>query len=246
VAALAERGWSAADLAKLIKDIPKTAVITGETEVRVPANRAVVNLKVTTENRSLQEALKLNLEFRNRLGEHLRKRGIPPERIQSSKFSSTPRHGIFGDNPRSHKVENTLRVTIEDEREFQGAAMAVDSWPEVQFAGMEFDYGDRDTLKARAVAAACDNANARIRTYEEKFGVKLVPVEFTEQAAQVGDPVPYAYDRKAYSSLPQPRQAAETAFIEAESGIADAVLSLGELVCRARVTVTCTVHSTRQ
>src|SRR5436190_18889058 len=82
------------ELTAYLRSIPKTVSVSGESEVRVPAHRAVLTLRVTTENRVLQEALRLNLEIRTKLTDTLKKQGIAAERIQSSKFSSTPKYGI--------------------------------------------------------------------------------------------------------------------------------------------------------
>src|SRR5690348_1750703 len=80
---------TATELAQYIKGVPKNVAITGEAEVRVPAHRAVLSLNVVTENRSLQEAARLNLDVRNKLSDYLKKQGISADRIHASKFSST-------------------------------------------------------------------------------------------------------------------------------------------------------------
>ena len=74
---------TASELAQFINGVPKTVAVTGEAEVRVPANRAVLSLKVVTENKSLQEALRANAELRGKLAEYLKKLSIPADRIQS-------------------------------------------------------------------------------------------------------------------------------------------------------------------
>src|SRR6202000_2127203 len=78
---------TATELAQYINGVPKIVTVTGEAEVRVPAHRAVLSLRVITENRSLQEAFRLNLELRRRIAEALKKQGISADRIQASKFS---------------------------------------------------------------------------------------------------------------------------------------------------------------
>ena len=55
---------TATELAQYLNAIPKLVTVTGEAEVRVPAHRAVLSLRVITENRSLQEAFRMNLEVR--------------------------------------------------------------------------------------------------------------------------------------------------------------------------------------
>src|SRR5215475_8225414 len=61
-----------------IREIPKTISIPGEAELRVPADQAVVTLKVTSENKSLHEALRLNQEVRTKLIGYLKSHNMPP------------------------------------------------------------------------------------------------------------------------------------------------------------------------
>ena len=98
---------------------------------------------------------------------------------QASRFSSTPKFGMFGEKAKSYRVDNLVKVAVQDEKELQIAASAVDSWPEVQFVGAEFEHQDKEALKIRAVAEACENAQKRSKIFEEKLGLKLVPSRFS-------------------------------------------------------------------
>jgi uncharacterized protein YggE len=152
---------SPSDLTQFISTIPKTVYVTGQSEVRLAAARAIVSLTVVTENKSLSEALRLNAEVCGKVRSELKRQGIAPEKIQGSRFSSTPKFGMWGDKAKSYRVENVLRVTVQDEKEFRSAAKAVDSIAEVNFSGVEFEYDDQETVKAKAIAEACDNAESR-------------------------------------------------------------------------------------
>jgi len=164
---------SPAELSQYLQGIPKSISIAGEAELRVPADQAVVTLKVTTENKSLHEALRLNQEVRTKLIGYLKSHSMPAERVHASKFSSTPRFGLFGEKAKSYKVENLVRITVEDEHEFQLTASTVDQFAEVQFVAADFEVKDKEAMKARAMAQACDNANKRKGIIEEKLGVSL-------------------------------------------------------------------------
>ena len=162
-----------------IRETPKSVSVAGEAELRVPADQAVVTLKVTTENKSLHEALRLNQDVRTKLIAYLKSHNMPAERVHASKFSSTPRFGLFGEKAKSHKVENLVRITVEDEHEFQLTASTVDQFTEVQFVGADFEVKDKEAMKAKAVAQACDNANQRKSLMEEKLGMTLTPAAFS-------------------------------------------------------------------
>jgi uncharacterized protein YggE len=198
-----------------------------------------VTLRVATESRSLQDALRQNQELRGKLADHLKRQGIPADRIQGSKFSSTPKYGMFGEKAKSYRVENMIRVAVQDEKEFQSAAAAVDQWPEVQYGEVEFEYADREALKTKAVSLACDNANERKKIYEQKLGVKLTPARFNEgEVTQKAGEREYdsSYSRKGPSGVAPMSSSVGGASIEGS------VSSFGELVYTARVVVEYTVQ----
>src|SRR5260370_36443278 len=80
-----------------IRETPKTVSIAGEAELRVPADQAVITLKVTTENKSLHGSVRLNQDRRNKMIAYLKSNNMPVERMHALKFSSKPRVGLFGD-----------------------------------------------------------------------------------------------------------------------------------------------------
>lgn len=222
------------DLTHFISLVPQTVMITGEAEVRVPAHRAMVSLKVVTENKSLQEAMRANLDLRGKLTEFLESQGIPAERITASKFSSTPKFGLFGDKAKSYRLENQVRVLVQDEKEFQAAAGAVDKWSEVQFNGVEFEYADKAAQKQSAIAKACDNAGEQKKIYEEKLGLKLQAARLYEgQVAQRNASVANGFVSPISSGLKQYDSA----------GAEESATSFGEIVYTARIAVEYTVQT---
>jgi uncharacterized protein YggE len=133
-----------AELSQYLSGIPKNVIIVGEGEVRLPADKAIVSLKVSTESKALHETLRLNQEIRAKLVDFLQKQGIPADRVKPSRFSSAPKFGLFGEKAKSYRVDNLVKVAVQDERELQIASSAVDSWPEVQFVGAEFEHIDKE------------------------------------------------------------------------------------------------------
>jgi uncharacterized protein len=219
---------TSADLAQFLNGVTKSVSVLGESEVRAPASRAVLTLSVIAENRSLQEALRANADVRGRVAAQLKQLGISGDRVQASKFSSTPKFGLFGDKAKSYRVENVLRVSVQDEKEFRSAAGVVDAFAEVQYAGVEFEYADREALKQKAIAAACDNAGERKKIYEQRLGLKLAETRFAEAAVTESEPKPPTSPRKEwgrYSSF------------DSGSAVQESVSSFGELVFVARVAV---------
>jgi uncharacterized protein YggE len=232
---------TATELTHFLSEVPKSVIILGEAEVRVPAHRAVLSLRVITENKSLREAMRANLEIRSKLTEYLKGLGVPADRIQASKFSSTPKFGMFGDKAKSYRLENVMRISVQDENEFQAAAGAVDKWAEIQFDGVEFEYADKELQKQSAIAKACDNANDRKKVYEEKLGLKLTPARFSEgEVGQRNATVAnYGVARGLYGSSSPTIPESAPAGPAAE----DTVSSFGEIIYTAKVSVEYTVQT---
>jgi uncharacterized protein YggE len=241
-AAEPELKGSPAELAAYLGNLPKMVSIAGESEVKMPADRAVVSLKVSTEQKLLQDTLRANQEARAKIISMLKDRGIPSERVQASKFSSTIVTGIFGGKAKSYRVENVLKVKVQDEKEFQSVAHVVDVMPEVQFHGVDFEQTDKESIKSKALEQAIDNASARKRIFEDKLGVKLTPKSFAQIGAVPQSGRPYVtgtyYSEaaavqggsaaKRVTALPSPGYAV----VEEESGSL-----FGEMTFTARVLV---------
>jgi len=230
---------TASDLSQYLAGVPRTVVVIGEAEVKVPADYATVSLKVSTDSKSLQEALRANHEVRNRLINYLKKQEIPADRVAASKFSSTPKFGLFGEKAKSYRVDNVVKVKVLDEKELQATSSAVDSWPEVQFVGVDFEHTDKEAQKRKAIELACENATERKKVYEEKLGLKLTPKSFSGGMVSQNEPVMInggSYRGDAYSSskgiAPSgPAHMAELAQVE------EGISSFGELVYAVTINV---------
>lgn len=201
----AELKGTPAELAKHLADLPRMVTVTGESQLKVQADRGIVSLRVVTENRLLQEALRQNQEVRSKISNTLQERGIAPERIQPSRFSSTPKHAWFSEKPKSHRVENMVKVTVQDEKEFQVVAGLADTFSEVHYLGVDFETSNKEALKLKVVNQALANAAERKSIYEEKLGVRLLPRSFSEHTSSGNVPImrPAEPPRKTGGSSPQ-------------------------------------------
>ena len=93
----AEIKGSPAELTAYLSNVPGIVTLTGEGEVKSPADRAVITLKITTDHKSLAEALRANDAIRNRFMALLKEGGVAADRLHASKFSSTPKYSVFSD-----------------------------------------------------------------------------------------------------------------------------------------------------
>jgi uncharacterized protein YggE len=106
---------SPSELASYLAGLPQIVSIVGESEVKVPADKAEVSIKVTTDSKSLVEALRLNQAARGKLAAFLKENGVGSDQIQGAKFSSTQKYGVFSEKAKSHRVDNFLKILVRDE-----------------------------------------------------------------------------------------------------------------------------------
>lgn len=233
------------ELSAYLATVPRTVLLAAEGEIKVPSDRAVISLAVVTENRSLQEASRANQEIRARLIKTLAGQGIPAERIQASKFSSTPKYGVFAEKAKSYRVENVIKITALDEKEFQSVAQLVDGNAEVRYESISFDHSDKEGLKQRAATQAIEKVTEKQKLYESKLGVKLTVKSFEEGRGLDGGPIVgrrmYAGAEAKSGSMSAVRGVSfSPAF---EPGAADLPTSFAELVFKAQLVVEFTVAS---
>ena len=242
---------SPGELAAYLASVPKTVSLTGEAEVKVPADRALISLNVVTENKSLQEASRANQEIRARILRALTEQGLPAERIKASKFSSTPKYGVFKEKAKSYRVENAIKITAHDEKEFQAVAGVVDNVSEVRYESVEFENSEKNELKLKACAQALEKAMERKKLYEENLGVKLTAKGFYEAVAvpnrsgrtlnrAVGIDARYASVSPSFSG-PVPAQ--DALLTSGLANMEEIPASFSELVYTARVAVEYAVES---
>ena len=231
------------ELRAYLAGLPSTVNITGECEVKVVADRAKVTLKVRTENKSLVDSLRMNQEMRGKVAALLKESGVGADQIQAARFSSTQKFGVFSEKAKSYIVDNFLKITVRDEKEFQAVAGAVDRWAEVHFLGIEFEHTGKEAVKARAKAQACDLAEERRKLYEAKFGVKLVAKGFTEATAPA-TPVNSAVYGSSVGSLSKGyERGTQLPGGNLDPTIGESGSPFGELTYTAKVIVSYTVES---
>jgi len=83
--------------------------------------------------------------------------GNSRDRVKASRFSSTPKFGIWGEKARGYRGGQPGKVAVQNEKELQIAASAVDSLAQVQFVGAEFERGQR-SFEEQGGSAGCENA----------------------------------------------------------------------------------------
>ena len=93
----------------------RVVALAAEATMDISAKQGTVSIGVVTENASLKKALQTNQSLRNDIRSQLVAAGISQDRIVGTKFSSIPDYGMWGKKPKSYEVDNTLKITVENE-----------------------------------------------------------------------------------------------------------------------------------
>jgi uncharacterized protein YggE len=221
------------DLSSYLSASEHDVTVEAQVEVKVPADRAVVQLMVTTDDKSLQSALKKNQTIRTDLKSALEKGGIAADRITGSRFSSTPSRGFLSDKVKSYRVTNSVKVTVSSEDEFQLVAGEMEKHPEITYQGIRFERADEGELKRKALAEACDAAIAKKHLIAGKLGMKLVVTKVSER---VSDTTAMSLPEGTMAGLSAMKGG--SAFYEAGAE-APAVSQFDEVTYIAEVTLVC-------
>ncbi|MBN2375189.1 MAG: SIMPL domain-containing protein [Sedimentisphaerales bacterium] len=227
-----DRKFSTEDLSKKLLEATRITNIDGSAEIKVQADQAIVNARVTTESKTLKDALAKNQKLRGEIQKQLENKGITKDRIKASSFSSAPKYGLFGDK---YVVENLLKITLKDSKEFQVAAEIIDSNEEVKYEGIEFEHSNKDQLKKDALAKACDKVIEKQEIYEDKFDVKLQARSFNSPSVTMINQSP-SYGRRS-AGVSYKTANLEQSYSSDEAGLESTVTMFGEIVFRANITV---------
>lgn len=178
VAAQAQLSGTQEQLREILFPRPEQVSIEGSAELNAAMDRAVAVLQVTTQDRSLEQAMIANQTLRQRLSQEFIAAGIAPDTIYNAKFSSTPQSGFFSSKTNSYEVGARLQVTIQSEAHLQLLAAAADEHEEVELRTLSFEHSERSEFEQRARTMALEDAMAKSAVYAQALGLTLTPVNF--------------------------------------------------------------------
>ena len=157
---------------------PYTVNINGEGELTAYKDIAKVSLLVTTEERTLNEAMRVNQELRLQLLDQFIAAGIAATDINNSRFASSPQFGIFGRNPNSFEVSARMEVTVGNEQHLQLLAAAADENTEVKFESTEFEHSQKNDFEDQVRELALQDVMEQKTYYESNLGLQLKAINF--------------------------------------------------------------------
>ena len=192
------------ELSNYLSAIPEEVTLTGEAKLEMQANKGIVTIGIKTEAPQLQKSLQENQELRNEITKKLISSGISQDNIKGTKFSSTPEYGFFGKKPNNYVVDNSLKISVENEKELQEVAGIVDNYKNVFYQGLELKKEKKEEVKKQLLNMALANAKARQKVYENELNIILEPISFEENISVDMPVMQEMFSRKsklAYESI---------------------------------------------
>lgn len=170
------------ELQGFLEGVTELVHIEGSATSKVSSDRAVIKLLIWSESPSLAKALASNSKIRKSVRGQLKGAGIDDQKVKEYKFSSTPEYGLFGDEPKSYRVENILSVVVASEEQMVKVASISDSEKNIRYVSSNAEVGDRDKIRADLLNKALSNAKEKASIYESQLGVRLAVVSFKESS----------------------------------------------------------------
>lgn len=164
---------TASELSQYLAEVPKTAVLTSTSELKIPADSAILRIRIETESSTLENAMQLNQNVRNAIEDRLAAKGIIKDRIMASSISTTSERDWLTKKTNSYNVKNFIKITIHNDNEFQEVAKLVDEYKDVYYVGIKLEHSDKEKIKLQALRKACESNLKKKAIYEDVFGVVL-------------------------------------------------------------------------
>lgn len=189
----------------------RTIHVTGSGSVVGEPDIATLNLGVSAEKASVEEAREAAASAMTDVIESLKANNVAEKDIQTENFSIYPQYD-YTDNGRvlrGYRVNNTVRAKVRDLESLSDVIddAAAAGGDIVVVNGIQFMIEDATALQTQARALAVKNAEAKAQTLAEASGVTLgKPVTITEIQSGGGPRIAFAesaaFDDSARSSTP--------------------------------------------
>lgn len=167
---------------------PSVLAVTGEGNVQVAPDTAVLTLGVTARSPQAATAFQQAATALNQVVRALLAAGVPQNQIQTSQVSIQP---TFENGRQSgFEATATVQVTLRDTAALGGLIDRAVAAGANNVAGVSFEVRDTAAAEAAALAAAVQNARAQAVVLARSLGVALGPVSRVEAEAAQGPAVP--------------------------------------------------------
>lgn len=166
------------ELKRFLHPTEDTITINGEAKETAYSDKAIIQLIVTTEKDKLADALTANTKLRSMIRKSLTESGVKLTDINTSKFSTSPQFGWFGDNPDSYKVINRMAVNIFNESQLRDIAKITDQYESIELSQTSYEHTKRDEFLLKVKQTAIADVLKQKAFYEKQLNVKLTTKSF--------------------------------------------------------------------
>lgn len=182
--------------------------VSAEGQVEGAPDIATVNMGVTTEGRTAQEALQANSTRMDALVQTLRRAGVAERDIQTSNISVNPQY-VYGDGvpPRitGYQASNTLNARVRNLARVGAIMDAAISAGGNTLNGVSFGVDDPEPRLNEARREAMTRARARADLYAQAAGMRVNRIlSISEGYGAPPMPVIYRMEARAMDGVPAP------------------------------------------
>lgn len=159
-----------------------TLQVSGQAQVSVPADRAIISFAVETEAPSAQDAVRENAQRMDAVIAGLRGSGVEGIEIETFGYNLSPDYRYPSrENPgsreiASYRAQNNIRVTLP---EVESAGAILDAATEAganRVQSVQFEASDLQSARLQALAEAVNHARQEAEVMAQAMGVELGPV----------------------------------------------------------------------
>ncbi|MBI2822231.1 MAG: SIMPL domain-containing protein [Acidobacteria bacterium] len=167
--------------------------VTGHAEVTAPPDIAVVSLGVTTQAVTVAEAREQNAARMQAVIEAVKKLGVPPQEITTSRFSVTPQYDYREKRnpPRitGYNVSNQIAVRLEAIDKISDVLDGALAAGANDISNLNFTLKDPRKLRVAAYDEAVGDARSKAETLARAAGVQLGEIYLIRESGGVPLPV---------------------------------------------------------
>jgi uncharacterized protein len=193
---------------------PARIVVTGEGNVRVAPDHAVITAGVTSRAKTAQEAAAANAKLMTAAVAALRDAGIAQEDIQTSRYSVAPVYAPPQQNTEAKQtgfsVSNQISARVSDLDKVGDIIDRLIGAGATNISGVHFAHSDASKALDGARQAAMADARRKAQAYAEAAGIHLGSVVWITEEPGYTPPYPMAMAApRASAATPTPIAAGE-------------------------------------
>jgi len=164
-----------------------TISVSGLGEVYTKPDLALVTFAVTTEAKTVEEAMSENTEKMNDIISAIKEEEVEEKYLKTTNFSIYPRYewrepseeGYYPEGQRvlvGYEINQSLEIRIKDLEKVQKIIQAATREGANQMSNLQFTVEDREEVEKQARQEAIEEAQQKARELADQLGVRLVRI----------------------------------------------------------------------